>query len=147
MHPLGHNAAYHLVNWDTPISVSSCGSLLTLENLMVSPRSQQLTIEIKNIPLGRSPEQVPTISFAFPCCIAFGLIDEWYFNAGGKAVSAEPLGNTLMVLESPWIAKLKENSPVFDVCGPENAKHYVFFTSDHVIEVVSDWEPIVRSLA
>ncbi|MGV0023602.1 hypothetical protein [Phormidesmis priestleyi] len=150
----GYYAGYRVLNWDTPISTISYGSLLTLVKLVVNPgtilsssnepMSRELTIEVKDVPLGRNPEEVDAVIFEFPACIAIRMIGEFYYSGFSEEVDREPLGNTLVVENSPWIAKLKETEYMFDLCAPDNAKHYILLTNEYTIEVISQCEPIVR---
>ena len=56
-----------------------------------------------------------------------------------------PLGQTWLVLDSPWIASLQEAEPLLEIHSP-NLKHYVVCTGDDVIEVLSNEKPIVKEV-
>lgn len=153
---IGYYDGYHILKWDTPVSAISYGNSLLVEKLLVTPLNhfsksseeqevRGLTIEIRNEPIETHPGDVKAASFFFPHCIALRVVDEYYFS-GGFEGDLNQLGSTLIVENSPWIAKLKNTSPTFDLCGPSDPKHYMILTNDYTIEVISDFVPTVKQL-
>lgn len=152
-------AGYRVLNWSTPISTITHGSILAVARLVVTsnrisdPSNESknqglkgLIIEIKKFPPIHSSEEVDTINFVFPVCIALKLVDESYYTGFDKEVNLNQLGNTLIVEDSPWINRLRETSPMFGDCGPSNPKHYMFLTNDYTIEVISESTPTVQQV-
>ncbi|MBE9103032.1 hypothetical protein [Vacuolonema iberomarrocanum] len=101
--------------------------------------SQALTIEIRN------SSKINAIAISFPKCMALRIVEEFFFS-GGFEGDIRQLGNTLIVDNSPWIAKLKEASPTFDVCASPDAKHYLILTDDYTIEIISGSTPVIETL-
>jgi len=137
---------YHISKWETLASDIKQSVLERLfkneEPIPASPSENEppaLIVVIRDVQKDRQ------FRFLFHRCLALRMVKEEYATELWRELSHNHPGTTAIVEESPWIAELRENEPLFDVHSP-NSRHYIILTMDYLIEVLDDRLPLVEQI-
>ena len=133
-------ASWKLENWETPISHTGSGFRGAMLSL-IDDGPLKITIDI-----GRHPEKSLVYQIEFQSCAGYrNILEEYRIGLWEHLDSKYPeLGNTFIVVNSPWLKDLRENQCLLDVHST-GAKHFVIVTGDDVVEVLSNQTPSVQS--
>lgn len=126
---------WKFTRWETPVSdvqhlfmvslVDAKGQLTI--NLSTFPEKFQYELTLNRYPAYRN------------------ILEEYRLELWAALTGAQATGYTLIVADSPWIEELKEHEPLLSVLHPQ-LRHYIISTSDDVIEILTDEEPIFRQV-
>jgi hypothetical protein len=137
---------YRISKWETPASDIKQSVLERLskneEPIPDLPSENEPPVLIVVI---RDVQENKQFRFLFHRCLALRIVKEEYATKLWSELSQNHPGTTTIVEDSPWIAELRENEPLFDVHSP-NSQHYIIFTMDYLIEVLDDKPPKVEQI-
>ncbi len=97
-------------------------------------------------PIGTTPD-CATYEICFPEYVIYTVLDESYSGAGGDVPSDRVGGPFAFSCRRSWLIDHVTRTTYASDTWPGPLTHYQLLTSDHIVDVVTHTEPIVRRIA
>lgn len=129
-------AGWTVQRWDTPVSDARSLRLVSL----LDDGALHLTLEDAGAP------DRPRWRITFTAVLGYlNLLEEYRLELWSRRATAERVGWTTRILNSPWLALLRQSESLVEIHHPD-AIHYQVGTEDDVVDVCSSAEPVVEAL-